>query len=124
MERADYDAIKGWAEELDPDLMDAARRKEQADNRYKKALAAQVAADVKTLANNANFVRWLYGVLDQAGVFRSLCHAHTGQQYFADGRRALGLEILDGVAKHDPSILIAVQTERLKFNEKVAQADE
>lgn len=124
MERADYDAIKGWAEELDPDLMDAARRKELADNRYKKALAAQVAADAKTLARNANFVRWLYGVLDQAGVFHSLCHAHTGQQYFADGRRALGLEILDGVAKHDPSILIAVQTERLKFNDKVAQADE
>lgn len=124
MERNDYDAIKGWAEELDPDLIEARRRKEMADNRYRKALEAQVDADAKTLAKNANFVRWLYGVLDSAGVFSSECHAHSGQQYFVDGRRALGLEILHGVANHDPSILVAVQVERLKFNEKVAQSDE
>lgn len=109
--------MEGVYDELDPVRIESQQREVERRNRWLATLKTQADADAKALARNANFVRWLYTVLERSGIYSSPCHAQSGSQYYDAGRRALGLEILDDLVKHDPSILIAVMSERLKFQE-------
>lgn len=110
MDRQDRDYMDGVYDEIDPDHVENQRKEAERLKRWRATLKAQADADAETLARNANFVRWLYTVLERSGIYSSPCHAQQGSQYYDAGRRALGLEILDDLVKHDPSILIAVMT--------------
>lgn len=123
MSRQDHAYMAEQWNSLDPDRIEAERREAERVRRWKATLAAQARNDVSDLVRDKQFIRYIFTVLEAAGIWDSTCHAQSGAQYFDAGRRALGLEILDGLTAVDPHILVALPLERLKLMELQKNAE-
>ena len=75
-------------------LQDAAK-----DGRKKEA---ELVAALKWIVSNARGRLWLTDLLDKTGVFAS-CFTGNSETIYREGRRDIGLEIVQQIMKHPPA---------------------
>lgn len=119
MNREDRDLIDASYDDLNPVLSEQRERDRKREKRREATMKALAQHDAEALSANPQFIRWLFTVLERAGIWRSECHAHDGSQYYDAGRRALGLELLTDLENCDPNVQIALMVERRKTLEKI-----
>ena len=123
MSRKEHEYMAEQWDQLDPDRIEAEEKADQKQKRWRNTLEAQMRNDIRDLVRDPQFTRFMFTVLERAGIWNATCHAQTGAQYFDAGRRALGLEILDVLAATDPHIHIAMPAHRLKLMEQFDEAE-
>lgn len=121
--RAQFDAYEAALREMDPDAIEAAQKRVEADKRRANTLARQAALDAKVLIGNPAFKRWFFTVAARAGIYSAVRHAHHDDYPFEAGRRALGLELLSELVGIDPQFPIDLAVEQSKLEEKVRDSD-
>jgi len=115
------DAQKTY-DELDPERQQQVRRAALADNRRRAALAMQAQLDLKTLMQLPHFRRFMFTVLAKSGMYRAAFHPHEGALQYSEGRRGLGIELLDDMLRIDPQIALDMTREQAKLETKVNDA--
>lgn len=105
--------------ELSEAQIEANEKERTAQTRRATALQQQASNDLIELMKDGKFRRYLFTVLERAGIYSAVCHAHQGQQYFADGTRALGLMIMNEALSVDPAALSLIIAERAKYLELI-----
>ncbi len=105
--------------ELSDEQIAANEKAAAAQTRRATALSQQASNDLIELMKDGKFRRYLFTVLERAGIYSAVCHAHQGQQYFADGTRALGLMIMNEALTVNPDALSQIIAERAKYLELI-----
>lgn len=120
--------MAAWAEaqksydELDPEHQEQVRRAALADKRRMAALGMQAQLDLKTLMTLPYFRRFMFTVLAKAGMYRAAFHPHEGALQYSEGRRGLGIELLNDMLRIDPQIALDMTREQAKLEMKVNDA--
>lgn len=80
--------------------------------------ADQILADLEAarLLDDKVFVRFVLRVLDSAGIYQTTQRANPYATSHAEGRRALGLEMLDMLLAARPDALVVIVQEHLAQN--------
>jgi len=82
------------------DIRSQQRRKEE-DDRIRAVAANLAAEDFKWLMNEERGRRFVWRLLEQAGVFRSSFTGNS-ETYFREGMRNMGLSIISQIHEHAP----------------------
>ena len=71
----------------------------------------QVNADLQALFDRPAFRRWLLRLIHRSGILQSTFGADSRTAAYADGRRSLGLELLNELAGIEPQALARILSE-------------
>lgn len=105
--------------DLDPALVEAQRKHDLAERRRQAALDMQEALDRKELMKLPHFRRYMFAVLAKSGMYRAAFHPHDGALQYSEGRRGLGIELLNDLLGDDPQFALDMTREQAKLIVKV-----
>lgn len=108
--------------ELDPEVQERIRREAEADKRRQGALRMQAELDLKHLMTLPPFRRFMFTVLARSGMYQAAFHPHDGALREANGRRGLGIELLNEMLRVDPEFALDMTREQAKLERKVHEA--
>lgn len=118
----DWQAMERSHDELNPDLIEQRRRDELAQKRRNSALKMQSDVDLRALMTLPHFRRYMFTVLAKAGIYRAAFHPHEGALQYSEGRRGLGIELLDDLLREDADFALDMTREQAKLEQKVNDA--
>jgi hypothetical protein len=82
--------------------------------------------DSEELYLNPRFLRWLFTILDTAGIWTGYFHPEVAVLAAGEGRRGLGLDILTDLAaktgKTKEEVLLSILAEEIKTQKEVSHA--
>lgn len=70
------------------------------------------ADDLKNIMSNKRGRRFVHGILEGAGVFRSSFHTNALTMAFNEGARNEGLKLVDEISEHCPDMWMQMQKEQ------------
>jgi hypothetical protein len=71
----------------------------------------QIPADLAWLIDKPAFRRWMLRLTQRSGIFASTFGADSRTTEYLDGRRSLGLELLNELAAIEPQALVRILSE-------------
>lgn len=118
----DLAALQQAYDELDPEKQEQVRKDHLRDKRRQAALKMQSDLDLKHLMTLAPFRRFMFTVLARSGMYQAAFHPHDGALREANGRRGLGIELLNDLLRQDPEFALDMTREQAKLEQKVNDA--
>ncbi len=99
------------------------RPDETKPSRNQRAAQRQADRDLLAMLDNPAGRRVLMRVIDSAGVF---VRSFTGnsETFYREGRRAIGLDLVEHIERVRPGSFAALQTEALALREQLEQIDQ
>ena len=120
----DFAAIQRAYDELDPERQEQVQKQATADKRRRAALQMQSELDLKHLMTLGVFRRFMFTVLARSGMYQAAFHPHDGALQYSEGRRGLGIELLNELLRIDPQFALDMTREQAKLETKVNDVSE
>jgi hypothetical protein len=86
------------------------QRRQDEDERARLIAANTAAEDFKWLMGDARGRRYVWRLLEQAGVFRSSFTGNS-ETFFKEGARSMGLAVVSQINEHTPELYQVMLTE-------------